>query len=113
MQMLDFNAIQKPTWPIKLKDDAQTVVHLSPITVDLVDKLTAAAPELRSVAASKDSRSISAVYDLVAEIMSANEEGVAFAADELIVKYRMTLLDVFKFVAGYMEFIKEIQGAKN
>ena len=113
MEMLDFNAIQRPTWPLKLKDDAKTVVHLSPVTVDLVDRLLALAPSLRSVAASGSGKSIRAVFDLVAEIMSVNEDCITFTAEELINKYRMTLLDVFKFVAGYMEFIKEIQDAKN
>ena len=111
MQMLDFNSIQQPTWPIKLKDE--TVVHLSVPSVDMIERLLAMAPELEEIASKKDGRSIRAAYDLVAQIMSCNDDGYAFTAEELRDKYRMTLLDMFKFVAGYMEFAKEIQDAKN
>jgi hypothetical protein len=111
--MLDFNAIQQPTWPIKLKDKDQTVVNLSTPTVELVDRLIAAAPELQDVAKSKDGKTIRAVYGLVADLMNCNDDGYTFTAEELRDKYKMTLLDVFRFSAGYMEFIKEIQEAKN
>lgn len=113
MKMLDFNALQKPTWPVKLKDDAQTIVNLSVPTVDLVNRLIAAAPELQDVAKNKDGDTIRAVYCLIADLMSCNEDGFSFTAEELRDKYKMTLLDVFHFAAGYMEFLKEMQDAKN
>lgn len=61
MKMLDFNAIQQPTWPVKLKDDAQTVVNLSAPTVALVDRIAAAAPGLQEATKTKDGRTIRAV----------------------------------------------------
>ena len=113
MKMLDFNAIQQPTWPVKLKDDAQTVVNLSAPTVALVDRLIAAAPELQEAAKNKDGRTVRAIYELVAELLNCNDDGYVFTADELHDRYKMSLLDVFRFVAGYMEFVKEMQDAKN
>ena len=113
MKMLDFNAIQQPTWTIKLKDDAQTVVNILTPSVGLLDRLTAAVPELQEVAKTKDGRTVRAVYELIAEIISCNDDGFTFTAEELRDKYRMTLLDLFKFVAGYLEFVKEMQEAKN
>lgn len=113
MKMLDFNALTKPTWDIKLKDEAQTVVHISAPTEQLVDRLVAAAPELQKVAENKDGQTIRAVYGLIAELMSCNEDGFKFTAEELRDKYKLTLFDVFQFAAGYMEFIKEMQDAKN
>jgi hypothetical protein len=113
MKMLDFNAIQQPTWPVKLKDDDQTVVHLLTPSVGLLDRLTAAVPELQEVTKTKDGRVIREVYALIAEIMNCNEESFTFTADELREKYRLSLLDLFKFVAGYLEFVKEMQDAKN
>jgi hypothetical protein len=113
MKMLDFNAIQQPTWPVKLKDDAQTVVHLSTPTTELVDRLIAATPDLQEAANAKDGRTIRATYGLVADLMNCNDDGFVFTAEELRDKYKMTLLDVFRFAAGYMEFIKEMQDAKN
>lgn len=113
MKMLDFNAIQQPTWAIKLKDDEQTVVNLSAPSVDLVDRLVAATPELQDAAKTKDGKTIRAIYALVADVLNCNDDGFAFTAEELRDRYRLTLLDVFKFVAGYLEFIKEIQDVKN
>lgn len=113
MKMLDFNSIQQPTWPVKLKDKDQTVVNLSTPDVDLVDRLTAATPELQEVTKNKDGRAIRAVYELVAEIMNCNNDGFTFTAEELRDKYRMSLLDVTLFISGYFDFIKEIQDAKN
>lgn len=113
MKMLDFNAIQQPTWPIKLKDDKQTLVTLSAPSTELIDRLLAVAPELTTAAEAKDSKTIKAVYQLVAEVMNFNEEGLTFTAEELREKYRFTLLDMFKFTAGYLEFINEMQNAKN
>jgi hypothetical protein len=113
MQMLDFNAIQQPTWQVKLRDEAQTVVTLCTPTVELVDRLIAAAPALQAVSDSKDGRSIRAIYDLIADLMSCNDDGFKFTADELLGKYKMSLQDVFCFASGYMKFIKEMQDAKN
>lgn len=113
MKMLDFNAIQQPTWPVKLKDADQTVVHISAPTVELYDRLIAATPELEKVAQSKDGKTIRAVYALVADIMSVNEDGYTFTAEELRDRYKLSLVDVIRFVAGYLEFQKEIQNAKN
>lgn len=113
MKMLDFNAVQQPTWPIKLKDDDQTVVTLSAPTTELVDRLIAVTPELEAVAKTKDGKTVKAIYALVADIMNCNEDGYVFTAEELRDKYRLTLLDLFKFVPGYLEFIKEMQNAKN
>lgn len=112
-KMLDFNAIQQPTWPIKLKDPDQTIVNLATPSVELVDRLIAVSPELQEITQTKDGRAIRAVYELVADVMNCNDDALTFTAEELRDKYRMTLLDVFRFVAGYLEFIKEMQEAKN
>lgn len=113
MQMLDFNSINQPTWQVKLKDEGQTVVNLSTPTVELVDRLIASTPELQEAAKTKDGRTIRAIYQLVADIMNCNDDGFTFTEEELRNKYHMSLLDVFRFVAGYMDFVKEMQDAKN
>lgn len=113
MKMLDFNAAQPITWPVKLKDPAQTVVNLLPPSVELIDRLMAVAPELNAAAEAKDGRTIRAIFSLVADLMNCNDDGYTFTAEELRDKYRLTLLDVFRFVAGYLDFVKEMQNAKN
>lgn len=113
MQMLDFNAMAQPTWSVKLKDPDQTVVNVSAPTVEMYDRLIALTPELNSVAKKKDGKTIRAVYSLAAELMNFNEDGFEFTAEELRDKYRLTLVDVIRFIAGYLEFQKEITEAKN
>ncbi len=113
MQMLDFNAIEQPTWPVKLKDEAQTVVNLAAPSVQLLDKLQAMVPDLKKVAKEKNGKTIRATYALIAEIMSCNDDGFTFTAEELRDKYKMTFVDLVKFVAGYFDFIQEIKEAKN
>lgn len=113
MQTLDFNAIQQPTWPIKLKDDDQTLVNLSYPSLELVEKLDSMAPTLTKAAKTKDGKTVRAVFTFLAEVMTCNDDGFTFTPEELRDKYRMTLLDAFRFVAGYTEFIKEANEAKN
>lgn len=113
MKMLDFNAIQQPTWQLKLKDDAQTVVNLSVPSVDLMDRLEASIPEFQEITKNKDGRAIRKLYDLVAEVFNCNDDGLTFTGEELRTKYRMSLLDLAKFELGYLDFIGEIKEAKN
>jgi len=113
MKTLDFNAIQQPTWTIKLKDKDQTSVKLTTPTAELVDRLIAVTPDLQQVADSKDGRAVRAVYELIADVMNCNDDGYTFTAEELRDKYKLSLLDLFRFVSGYLEFVKEMQNAKN
>lgn len=113
MKMLDFNAIQQPTLPVKLRDEAQTVVNLSAPSVELLERLLAATPEFDEIAATKDARKIRKIYDLVADLMNCNEDGYKFTGEELMTTYKMRFLDVMRFSNAYLEFIKEINEAKN
>lgn len=113
MKALNFNTIQQPTWPVTLKDEAQTTVTLTAPTVDLVDRLTAMAPELKEVADAKDGKAVKACYELIAEIMGCNTDGFKFTAEELRYQYKMAFMDLLIFVKCYFEFIDEIENAKN
>lgn len=113
MKALDFNAIQQPTWPITLKDADRTTVNLTAPTVDMVDRLIAATPDLERVAKSKDGRTTRAVYELFADLVNCNDDGYTFTAEELRDKYKIDLQELFVFFAGYLEFVNEIKNAKN
>jgi hypothetical protein len=113
MQMFDFNAIQKPTWPVKLADDAQTVVHLSYPSLELADKLTAMSESLKEVVNKNNAETVRKAFGVVAAVMSCNEDGLTFTADELREKYHMTLLGMARFTAGYLTFLQEANEAKN
>lgn len=113
MRMFDFNAVQRPTWPVKLGDADGTVVNLSYPTLELADRLTAMAGEIGDIAAKKDGKAIREAFGILAEVMSCNEDGFTFTAEELRDKYSMNLLIMAQFTAGYMDFLKEANNAKN
>ena len=113
MQMFDFNAIQKPTWPVKLADDAQTVVHLSYPSLELADRLMAMSESLKEVVSKNNAETVRKAFGVVAAVMSCNEDGLTFTADELREKYHMTLLGMARFTAGYLSFLQEANEAKN
>lgn len=113
MQMFDFNTIQQPTWPVKLADADQTVVHLSYPSLELADKLTAMSQSLKDVVNSNNSETVRKAFGVVAAVMSCNEDGLTFTAEELRDKYHMTLLGMARFTAGYLNFLQEANNAKN
>lgn len=113
MQMFDFNAIQRPTWAVKLADDGQTVIHLSYPSLDLADRLTAMSDDLREAVDKNNGVAIQNAFSVVAAVMSCNEDGVTFTAEDLRDKYHMTLLGLARFTAGYLTFLKEANEAKN
>lgn len=113
MKALNFNTIQQPTWPVTLKDEDQTTVHLTAPSVELVDRLVAMAPELEEASKTKDGRVVHKCYELVAKVMSCNEAGMQITAEELRDRYKLTFVELLMLVNGYMEFIAEIKNAKN
>lgn len=113
MKMLDFNAIQQPTWALRLRDDAQTVVHIAVPTVDLVERMLALSSELSEITTNKDARAIKALYTLIADVINNNDDGYTFTAEDLRDTYKMSLLDTAYFVAGFLDFVAEIKDAKN
>lgn len=113
MQILDFNAIQQPEWPLKLKDDAKTVVTLTAPTERLVERLVSISAELKAIKEEGDERSIAKVFELIADVMNNNLDGLKFTAENLREKYRMNFYDAILFVRQYLVFVNEISEAKN
>lgn len=113
MQMFDFNAIQRPTWPVKLADDDQTVVHLSYPSLELADRLMAMSESLQEVVNKNNGEAIQKAFGVVAAVLSCNEDGLTFTAEDLRDKYHMTMLGMAKFTVGYLTFLKEANDAKN
>lgn len=113
MQMFDFNAIQKPIWPVKLADDAQTVVHLSYPSLELTERLMTMSDSLKEIVNGNNSDAVRKAFGVVAAVMNCNEDGLTFTAEELRDKYHMTLLGMARFTAGYLTFLKEANDAKN
>lgn len=113
MKSLDFNALTKPTLDLTMKDDERTVIKVTTPTENLIERLTAGMADLKTVLAGKDKDSISAAFQLVADLISCNTNGIAVSLEELRGKYRFELFDLLAFYKVYMDFISEIQNAKN
>lgn len=110
---LDFNAIVQPTLDIVLRDDKKTELRVLSPTLRLTRRLQAAAPQLKEIFAADDDKSLEKVWELVAELMSSNEEGLKVTAEDLKSKYRFGDSDIVLFLQYYSEFIKEIKSKKN
>lgn len=113
MKKLDFNALEKPVLELTLKDEAKTVVRATAPTEELVERLTAAASEIKKVLNDNTGETIKACFELIAELMNCNLDGLTFTAEELRDKYKMSLFDATVLVKAYLEFINEINDAKN
>ena len=110
---LDFNALEQPTLELTLKDDNKTTIHATAPTEELVERLTAAAPDLKKTIDQGHVETTKALYGLMADLMSCNREGITFTAESLRDTYRLRLFELVVFVKTYLEFIGEISGAKN
>lgn len=113
MKTLDFNALEKPVLELTLKDAAKTVVRVTAPTEELVERLTAAAGELQKVIKENNGETIRSLFELIAELMNCNVDGLTFTAEDLREKYNMRLFEATVFVNVYLEFIQELNNAKN
>lgn len=113
MKKLDFNSIQRPTLELTMRDDARTVLHVTVPSEQLIRELLTFAEEMKEVLEKKDGRAIEAAFELMAKLMSCNEEYKTVTAQDLRNVYRFSLSDMIIFTQAYLEFINEINNAKN
>ena len=112
-KILDFNSYRRPEYVIVLKDDAATVVHMTTPTEQLVRELRANLPELQSTLTKQDATASRLIYHLAAKLINCNLDNITVTGVELAKKYRLNLEDMAVFYTSYMEFIEEIEHAKN
>jgi len=113
MRTLDFNALEKPVLELTLKDEAKTVVRVTAPTEELVERLTAAAGDIQKVINDNNGETVRSLFELIAELMNCNIDGLTFTAEDLRDKYGMKLYEATVFVKVYLEFIQELNDAKN
>lgn len=113
MKTLDFNALEKPVLELTLKDEAKTVVRVTAPTEELVERLTAAAGEIQKVINDNTGETVRSLFELIAELMNCNIDGLTFTAEDLRDKYKMKLYEATVFVKVYLDFIQELNDAKN
>lgn len=110
---LDFNSVQRPTLELTMKDDAHTVIRVSMPKEALIERLSAGLSELREIVAQQDGESIRALFELAADLISCNRNFVTVTAEDLRDKYHMDFEDLTIFFSAYLDFVNEIQNAKN
>lgn len=110
---LDFNSYRRPELVLVMKDDAQTVIHVTTPTLQLVEELKANLPELQRALTAGDAESSKMLYTLAARLINCNLDGLTVTGPELAKKYRLNLKDMTDFYEVYLEFIEEIKAAKN
>lgn len=110
---LDFNAIEEITLDVVMKDDEKTELHITAPAQKMITRLKNTASRLKEIFAKKDEKAIETVWELSAELMSFNLEGIVLTAEELKGKYRMNETSLVIFLQHYVKFVKEINSAKN
>jgi hypothetical protein len=110
---LDFNTILPPTLPLVMRDDRRTEVIVTLPTEGLVEELQTLGPHMTEMLQSNESEAIPVIYDLAARLISCNKAGLQVTAEELRDKYRLNLEALVVFYSVYLDFIGEINNAKN
>lgn len=110
---LDFRALQKPCIEITLLDDDNTVLHVETPTHGVLMRLQSMRKEAISLKGKNDPDTLAKMYDLLAELMSFNREGIKLTGTELREKYRLEQYHLLAFEMTYLDFINEVKSAKN
>ena len=113
IQTLNFNNVKYLRLPIILKDEAQTCLHLTTPTVDLVEKLQNDLPIWQEKLKKGDTESIKALYDFAAVLISLNIEKVEVDGTKLREVYNLDIVDIITFFGAYIEYIAAIKNSKN
>ena len=110
---LDFNSINRPVLELVMLDEAKTVIKVGTPTEKLVEELQATMPELQNVLSTGDKSAVELCYDLAARLINCNRSFITVTAEELREKYRIDLEGLVIFYSAYLDFIQEINNAKN
>lgn len=113
MKVLDLNSLQIPTMELIFTDAARTTVHIAAPTEALINELESWVKGGLDPLAKGDQASVKMSYDLIARILSYNEEGLAFTGDTLRETYKVNLWTLIAIANSYMEFIASIKNEKN
>lgn len=109
----DFSSLQQPVLEVTFNDEARTKVCLTVPTAELVEKFITFSEEMKDLTKNPDGKLVRAIFDLWADLFSCNEDGITFTAEDLRDKYKLKLVHLILFQPKYLDFIAEIQNAKN
>lgn len=112
-KIIDFNAYRRPELIFVMKDEKGTTVHVTTPTQQLVKELKANLKELQAALAQHDAEASRLVYHLAARLLNCNLDGLTFSGEDVAKKYGLNLEDMALFYTTYLEFLEELETAKN
>lgn len=110
---LDFNINRRPTITVKMKDEDQTIFHLTTPTVELVNRIREGLPDLQAVLQTGDAETSRAIYALAADLINCNMDAITVTGEDLAQRYEMNLEDMMVFFSAYLDFLDEVHKLKN
>lgn len=126
MKALDFRAFEQATWEVILPNG--TAIHLTAPTEELIETMSVNLPQLqevfntrREMPPQEDLKAFmerqemlrKKSYDLMAQFVSCNTEGLTITGEELRTVYGCKPVYIAAFFMQYGEFMDEIKNAKN
>lgn len=113
MSTVNFDRHRPPFLEVPLYDKEETVLHVTPPTVDLQEELRARAVDMRALLSGGDEEKREALWDLAARLMSCNRNMRKITPQDLRKKYKLVEDDLVVFFEDYAGFITGIENAKN
>lgn len=114
-KITDLRMVGRPTMTLVLPDDNGTTVHLCAPTLDLVEELKSGSDTLFAVLRGEDgdAQTKRAVYGLATKFINCNTDLFETTAEELAKRYSVSMEHLQQFFIDYVDFLDEIQNAKN
>ena len=110
MTTLDFRKTKKNYLKITLPDERETSLSVLQPTKELFERMVAMSEEVASVSDS-DLNALDEVYEVCAELMSRNKEGLVVSKSNL--EATLDFEDVVTFLQTYSTFVAAIVHGKN
>lgn len=110
---LIFDKYRPPILPVQLLDVNNTLLHITPPTVDLQEELRSRAADLNALLTGGEDEQRTALYDLAARLMSCNRNMRKITPEQLRTTYNIDEDDLVIFYQAYADFLREIESAKN
>lgn len=112
-RIVDFNRFRPPILTVPLMDEAKTVLHVVPPTVDLQEELQARSAELSALLMEGGDETVGAFYVLAANLMSCNRDLKRITGEQLKTVYNLDVEDLIVFFSTYTDFLEDLKSSKN
>lgn len=110
---LDFNKINRPVLQLVMPDESKTIIRVTSPRESLIEELQEMLPELQSIMSAGDAEAVRLCYDLAARLINCNRSFITVTPEELKEKYNLDLEGLIVFYSAYVDFVQEINSAKN